>query len=61
MWDDDSVTDVNIDDVFRACDINQNGMCKARFMFVEMDKLLETDILRLLSNLPCNALLFRIY
>lgn len=25
MWDDESVTDVNIDDVFNACDTNQDG------------------------------------
>jgi hypothetical protein len=25
VWEDDSVTDVNIDDVFTACDINQDG------------------------------------
>ena len=26
MWDDDNVADVNIDEVFTACDLNNDGM-----------------------------------
>mmetsp|Transcript_20189 Transcript_20189/g.34054 ORF Transcript_20189/g.34054 Transcript_20189/m.34054 type:complete len:358 (-) Transcript_20189:148-1221(-) len=46
VWDDDSVTDVNIDDVFRACDINQNGYIDIEEFSAFYSALLESSSIR---------------